>query len=84
MEYQPIFEQYVYILENIIESKIKSDGFQDDEIEGFYKSIQENLKLYEDEDKQAMDVLFSFTDFLKFKKAILDFKASLSQDVASI
>ena len=52
-------------------------------MEMFLTSLKTNLQQYEAEDKAALDVLFSFTDFLQFKKSILEFKSDLLKDQAS-
>jgi len=81
-----IHEAYVKILEEIIEAKLK-DTYTEDQIQGFYLNFTENFKEYEKENDEVVDILFGFTDFVKFKSQILKFKngvKELSEDEKSL
>lgn len=73
LEYTQIFEAYVTILEEIIAAKL-GDTYNDAQIEAFYAEFAENLKKYEEINALAVNTLFGFTNFDKFKESILIFK----------
>lgn len=62
------------ILEQVIDSKLFAT-YSQDVVESFYKDFQENWKTYEAENSDAVETLIGFTDFNKFKKQMLEFKA---------
>jgi hypothetical protein len=49
-------------------------NFSSDEIDQFYATFKDNMAKYEAEDPVAVNSLFSFIDFDKFKKSILLYK----------
>ena len=56
---------------------MKSDyGFSQEEIKTFYDTLEANKASYEEKDSEAFDTLYGFVDFDKFKKSMLDYKAS--------
>ena len=74
LEYTDIYTEYVYILENMIETNLHSK-FSDEKIEAFYETFKVNLPEYEKLNPEVVDSLFAFIDFDKFKKNILEFKS---------
>ena len=70
LEYTNIYAEYVYILEQIIELNLR-DRYTDEQIEAFYESFKDNMKEYEKVNLEAVDSLFGFIDFEKFKRSIL-------------
>ena len=70
LEYTNIYAEYVYILEQIIELNLR-DRYTDLQIEAFYESFKDNMKEYEKVNLEAVDSLFGFIDFEKFKRSIL-------------
>ena len=79
LEYSPIYESYVYILESVIDSKLK-EKFQPSETEDFYKSFKANIKTYEEINSDALDVLYGFIDFDKFKDKMVKFKQNSAKE----
>jgi len=76
-EHYQLHKDYLYILENLIEVQLKNDhGFTQEEIKAFYDTLEANKASYEEKDAEAFDVLYGFVDFNKFKKSMLEFKAS--------
>lgn len=82
LEYSPIYESYVYILESVIDSKL-NEKFQPSETEAFYKSFKDNLKTYEEINADVLDTLYGFIDFDKFKARMIQFKNTLTSDSSS-
>ena len=74
LEYTPIFENYVNILEQVIDSKLQQ-SYGADDILGFYLDFKDNFKQYEGENEEVVDTLFGFVDFNRFKQQMLQFKA---------
>ena len=72
--YTQIYESFVELLEQLIVVKLEVN-FTSDEIDNFYASFVENMPKYEEQDPVAVNSLFSFIDFDKFKKSILIYKA---------
>lgn len=79
MEYSQIFDEYVYILESIIESKI-ANAYSKEQIAEFYNDFKENYKNYEAINSETVEVLFGFIDFVKFKEAVIKFKKQGQKD----
>lgn len=61
------------LLENIIIVKLEVK-FKSEDIDTFYETFVENMQKYEAEDSMAVNSLFSFIDFEKFKESILLYK----------
>ena len=59
----------------MIEAKLK-EAFSEDQVIEFYGSFEENMKVYEAEDKETMDFMFELIDFDKFKARMCGQKAS--------
>lgn len=66
LEYSTIFEEYVQILEQVIDSKL-FQNFAEPTVKAFYSDFANNFKEYEKINQDAVDTLFGFTDFNKFK-----------------
>ena len=73
-EYKQIFEEFLKIQEDVIEWKLK-EKFSEDQVMQFYESLEENIKTYEQKDKETMDFLFEMIDFDKFKARMCNAKA---------
>lgn len=67
LEYTGIFENYVAILEQVIDAKL-FQTYSEERVTQFYSDFKDNWKRYEAEDPEAVETLFGFTDFNKFKK----------------
>jgi len=78
LEHTNIFKEYIMILEQIIETKLRED-FSDDDIKSFYKTFKDCLPDYEKINNETVDTIFGFTDFEKFKQTILTYKRGLDQ-----
>ena len=79
LEYTPIFESYVKIMEDYMDAKMM-EKYSLDEIKSFYADFAADPKKYEAIDKPVVEELFSFTDFEGFKKTMLSHKASINKD----
>lgn len=73
LEYTTIFEEFVQILEKIIDSQLLTK-FTQDQISEFYQDFALNFAEYAKIDNDAVETLFGFIDFQKFKKQMLEVK----------
>ena len=73
LEYTTVHEGYVFILENIIDVKLK-ERFSDDQVKAFYAHMLTNYAMYKALNPQKMDDLMDFLDFNVFKKTMIAFK----------
>lgn len=84
-EYKQIYEDYVSIMDRIISARLKSEnGFNDAEIEEFLSSFEQNKDAYMANNADTVDTLYSFIDFMHFKKQMIEFKKSISQSAEAI
>mmetsp|Transcript_40337 Transcript_40337/g.61555 ORF Transcript_40337/g.61555 Transcript_40337/m.61555 type:complete len:106 (+) Transcript_40337:40-357(+) len=67
LEYTDIHQQYVYILDEVLEANLKSK-YSDDQITAFNEHFQANFKDYEKVNDVVVETLFGFLDFAQFKK----------------
>lgn len=67
LEYTVIFENYVQILDTVIDAKLYAK-YKESVITSFYMDFKDGYKKYEAVDAEAVETLFGFTDFNKFKK----------------
>ena len=67
LEYTIIFENYVQILDTVIDAKLYSQ-FKEQTVTNFYLDFKDGYKKYEAEDAETVETLFGFTDFNRFKK----------------
>ena len=72
-EHKEIFEAYVMILDEIINSQLYSK-FTQEQIDAFYDHFTNNIEAYEQEDQETMDIMFGFCDFPTFKKQMIETK----------
>ena len=79
LEYTPIYESYVKIMEDYIDAKMM-EKYSMDEIKSFYLDFANDHAKYEAIDKAIVEELFAFTDFEQFKKQMLANKASINKD----
>lgn len=75
LEYSTIHEEYVTLLEQIIDSKLFQD-FPEPTVKAFYSDFANNFKSYEQINPDTVETLFGFTDFNKFKEQVLELKKS--------
>ena len=73
LEYSTIFEEYVQILEQVIDSRL-AEKFQSQQIKAFYSDFSVNFVEYEKINSETVDIVFGFTDFNRFKKLVLQIK----------
>ena len=78
LEHTNIFKEYIMILEQIIETKLR-EAFSDDDIKGFYTTFKEKLPEYEKINSETVDTIFGFTDFDRFKQSMLTYKRGLDE-----
>ncbi len=78
IEYTNCYEEFVYIVEQQIDAKLK-EKFTPDEVEHFYLSFKdpETVKQYEQIDKPVVNQLFTFIDFEKFKEGVFYAKKAM-------
>lgn len=79
LSHSDIHKDYIMIMEQIIEAKLKAD-FSDDEIKNFYSTFKDKLESYEKIDAETVDVLFGFVDFDKFKQKMLEYKGGMQDE----
>mmetsp|Transcript_8513 Transcript_8513/g.14340 ORF Transcript_8513/g.14340 Transcript_8513/m.14340 type:complete len:158 (-) Transcript_8513:633-1106(-) len=79
LEHTQVHEQYVYILDQLIEAKLR-EQYDEEQIKQFYASFAQNFKQYEAVDSDAVEVLYGFINFEKFKEAILKFKRGAQEN----
>jgi hypothetical protein len=61
-------------MEKLIEAKLKGEyGHTDEDIEIFYNEFKGDVKEFEKEDMDTVDILYSMVDFNKFKKSMLTY-----------
>jgi len=80
LEYKTIYEEYVYLVEQGLEGELKVAGYDEDAINKFYESFKENMKKFEDINRDVMDLLFGMIDFQKFKDTMIQYKKGLIND----
>ena len=73
-EYKQIYEEFLKVQEDIIEAKLR-EKFSEDDVLAFYESLQEDIKVYEQKDKETVDFLYEMIDFDKFKAKMCNAKA---------
>jgi hypothetical protein len=61
----------------MIEAKLK-EKFSQEDIDEFYENFKERMAEYNEANSAAVDVLFGFVDFDKFKKNILRHKQDMA------
>jgi hypothetical protein len=77
LEYTTVHHEYITIMENAIESQLKTEhNISDEEIEAFYTSLKQpdKLKAFEEQNKEIVDNLFGFIDIEKFKAQMISIK----------
>ena len=73
LEYTKIHEEYIYIIDEGIESKLRENHSQE-AIDGFYDKFRDNFARYRKQNEISVDILFGALDFQKFKQSMLEFK----------
>jgi hypothetical protein len=82
LEYTGIYESYVKIMEDVIDSGLMV-SFSQEDIEKFYLDFRDNYKNYESQDKETVDKLFRLTDLENFKDSMLEVKSAVTKDVSA-
>ena len=82
LEYTPIFNEYVQVMEQFVDFKLK-EKYSDEQITAFYEEFKVNFKNYEASNKDSVEVLFGLIDFEKFKEAVLNYKKGIDEGKAS-
>ena len=84
-EYKQVYEDYVAIMDRVITARLKNEnGFADAEIEAFLGSFEQNKDTYSATNADTVDTLYSFIDFMHFKKLMLEFKKSTNENADAI
>ena len=76
LEYTGIYEHYVMAMEGVIDAKL-AEKFSQDVIDSFYVDFIQQYKEYEKLDAILVGLLFTMTDFLKFKESMIRNKKAL-------
>ena len=74
LEYTNVYETYVKLIEQLIESQLKEkNGYSDQDLDEFYKSLKEDgaIKRYQETNNDTLEILYGFIDFDKFKLQML-------------
>ena len=79
MSHSDIHKDYIMIMEQIIEAKLKVN-FSDDEVKAFYETFKDKLDSYEKIDAETVDILFGFVDFDKFKQKMIEYKGGMQDE----
>ena len=76
LEYTNIYQDYIQLMEQILDVTLKSDtyGHSEEQVKAFYKTFKENHETYKAMNEDVMDLLFGLVDFTKFKSSILEYK----------
>lgn len=84
-EYKTIYDQYLEIMERLIEAKLVQEfNFTDEEVNDFYTTFQDKKAEYEARNVDTVDALYSFIEFDRFKKEMLDFKKSQTHTTGGV
>jgi hypothetical protein len=75
LEYTVIHEEYIYIIDEAIESKLRED-FSQEAIDSFYANFKEEFETLRKVNPDAVDILFCAINFPAFKEQMLKFKSS--------
>ena len=73
LEYMNIYEEYLKINDDVIQSKLQ-EKFSEEQCINFISTFKDNLKNYEKEDKDTVDYMFELIDFQKFKQRMCNAK----------
>ena len=72
-------------MDRVITARLKNEnGFADAEIEAFLGSFEQNKDTYSATNADTVDTLYSFIDFMHFKKLMLEFKKSTNENADAI
>jgi hypothetical protein len=65
-------------MERTIEARLREDyKYSDDQIEQFLKSFVDNMPKYKQKDPEAVETLYGFIDFQKFKNTMVTYKKGM-------
>jgi hypothetical protein len=73
LEYTKIHEEYIYIIDEMIEGQLKLT-FSEDEIDQFYADFKNNYHKFHAKNRDAVDILNCAIDFSRFKELMLKIK----------
>ena len=84
-EYKQVYEDYVAIMDRVISARLKNEnGFSESEIAAFLTSFEQNKDAYTATNADTVDTLYSFIDFMHFKKSMIDFKKGSKENSQAI
>ena len=84
-EYKQVYEDYVSIMDRVISARLKNEnGFSEAEIEAFLGTFEQNKENYSATNSDTVDTLYSFIDFMHFKKSMIDFKKLSKENAEAI
>jgi hypothetical protein len=73
------------IMDKMITARLKNEnGVTDAEFEAFLGSFEQNKEAYSASNADTVDTLYSFIDFMHFKKSMIDFKNSTKENAEAI
>lgn len=69
LEYTNIYQDYVLLMEQILDVTLKNEtyGHTEEQVQAFYSTFKDNLETYKQMNDDVMDILFGLVDFAKFK-----------------
>ena len=81
LEWTPVHEGYIFILEQMIDVKVTdSEKFDEDQLAAFYEHFKDHYADYKAQNEEAMQTLLDFIDFNKFKASMIQFKKAMDAD----
>ena len=72
-EYMDVFEEYVKLVDNAIDSELYKK-FKKEDVEDFYKTFKDNYEHFKEINYDAVEILKNAIDFETFKATMLRFK----------
>ena len=82
LEWTPIHEGYIFIMEQMIDLKVTDGKHTEDQLAAFYEHFKTNYADYKAQNEEAMQTLLDFLDFNKFKANMIEFKKIMDKDEA--
>ena len=76
LEYTDVYQDYVHLMEQILDVQLKSEthGHSEEEVDTFYQTFAQHKDAYKEINDDVMDLLFGLVDFTKFKTSVLEYK----------
>lgn len=82
LEYMTIYEEYLKINDDVLQSKLQ-EKFPEEQCVQFLTTFKDNLKAYEQIDKDTVEYLFELIEFQKFKERMCNAKKMQGKDDGS-